>query len=296
MISGLKKSFSKEGIELLTAALPAFDYRNGYDLDTLKHLFDWMGIMTYDYHGSWTNHAGYNCPLYSTPYDSCGSIDASMKYFVSKGVPTEKLLIGMAFYGRVFDAKAPNSPSSGGDALSYVTAMNYVKNGWEYHWDKDAAVPYLQDVYHRQVATFEDQASVLEKSRYIFKHGLKGTIVWALNFDYDGKSQPLTEAAGYAITSPVSPYLKSDIPGTKNYLFYESNPLIDYTVTPEMKSAYVNVKIYDMLGRVISVPQKGEKPAGRYSVFQSDIPEVNRPGFNYYEVILNGERKTGVIN
>ena len=34
-----------------------------FEYDELSKYLDWFGVMTYDYHGSWTNHAGHNSPM-----------------------------------------------------------------------------------------------------------------------------------------------------------------------------------------------------------------------------------------
>jgi chitinase len=66
LISELRQAFDKAHLEILTAALPSKDYRNGYDIERLKDKLSWFGIMTYDFHGAWTSHMGHNSPLYSS--------------------------------------------------------------------------------------------------------------------------------------------------------------------------------------------------------------------------------------
>ncbi len=192
----LRKAFDKAGIKYLTAALPSVDYRDGYDLESLKYYFDWFGIMTYDFHGSWTSHAGHNSPLYSSPGDSCGSIDRSVKYYLEKGIPKNKLCIGMAFYGREFEASPLYQFSKGLGASIYTASLAKIAEGWSYHWDAMAELPYIQSPDNKRFISFDDVNSIKYKSFYVLDNDLKGTIVWALSQDYDGISQPLLESLG----------------------------------------------------------------------------------------------------
>ena len=86
----------------LSAAIPSVDWRNSYDVPGLRDAFDWFGVMTYDYHGSWTAHAGHNSPLYVSGGDPEGAIDTAVRGWRQKGIPDAKLLPGFAFYGREF--------------------------------------------------------------------------------------------------------------------------------------------------------------------------------------------------
>jgi chitinase len=57
-------------------------------------------------HGSWDNFTGHNSPLYSRS-DEIGNlsylnIDWSLNYWLDQGFPKEKLVLGLATYGRSF--------------------------------------------------------------------------------------------------------------------------------------------------------------------------------------------------
>lgn len=56
--------------------------------------------MCYDYHGAWDEKTSHNAPLYASFGE--GSIQSSIDYYLEKGVPARKLVMGLPTYGRTF--------------------------------------------------------------------------------------------------------------------------------------------------------------------------------------------------
>ena len=202
LISEMRKAFNKAGIKYLTMAIPEVDNREGFDLNELEKYVDWFGIMTYDFHGQWSKHSGHNSPLYSSPLDSCGSIDGSVDYYIDKGVPRDKLCIGMAFYGQVFNSDFLYSANKGGVNTLYFNIFGFEANGWKYKWDPVTQTPYLEDPLGKKTISFDDHYSIKRKCFYILDNNLRGTIVWALGQDFDGFGQPLLETVGRYLINP----------------------------------------------------------------------------------------------
>jgi GH18 family chitinase len=66
---------------------------------------DFINVMTYDFHGTWSNHPGHNSPMILNMADPGfeGSLTTSTDLFEKPyGVPRQKLNIGTAFYGYDF--------------------------------------------------------------------------------------------------------------------------------------------------------------------------------------------------
>jgi chitinase len=197
LVIELRKAFQKNKLKWLSAALPATDWRDGYDVSTLSKNLDWFGIMTYDCHGSWSKHAGHNAPLFTSPKDKCGSVDDSVNFWLNqKGMPSNKLCIGLPFYGRIFHASDLYKSGNGGGSITYKDALLKIKQGWEYHWDDISCVSYLQDPAHTELASYEDIKSIQHKVKYLERRNLKGVIIWALGHDDTGTSQPLLSRVG----------------------------------------------------------------------------------------------------
>jgi len=197
LIVDLRQAFRKNNLPFLSAALPVEDRREGFDAGILKENLDWCGIMTYDYHGSWTKHVGHNSPLYPSPRDKCGSAADGISYWmVKKNIPRDKLCLGLPFYGRMFEASDLYLPASEKGSVSYADAMDRISKGWEYHWDEVCRVSYLQDPGHSLVVSFDDVPSVQAKCEYVLEKNLKGVIIWALGHDDTGTTQPLLSRVG----------------------------------------------------------------------------------------------------
>jgi len=54
--------------------------------------------MCYDYHGAWDRRTNHNAPIRGGSL----SVQHSVDYFLREGVPPEKLVLGVPFYGRTF--------------------------------------------------------------------------------------------------------------------------------------------------------------------------------------------------
>lgn len=76
--------------------------------------------MSYDYHGDYDGVTGQNSPLYASSVDTNLQLnqDASINAWIRAGASPQKLLLGVALYGRSFTLSNVNnnkvgSPTSG---------------------------------------------------------------------------------------------------------------------------------------------------------------------------------------
>lgn len=77
LVKELSVEFRPRGLVLSAAVSPSKQIVDaGYDVPTLSEYFDWIAIMTYDYHGQWDKKTGHVAPLYYHPDDDISYFNA----------------------------------------------------------------------------------------------------------------------------------------------------------------------------------------------------------------------------
>lgn len=185
---------------LLTIAAPAgLQNIANLELDKIPQHLDWVNLMGYDFTGPWMPTTGLNAPLY-TPADDpdpgAGLSDhAAVGAYLQGGVPPDKLVLGVPFYGRSF-AGVPagadglwqtfTGPGPGTWEPGFVEyhdiAANYVPK-YTRHFHRSALVPWLYDPQTQLFITYDDPESMQYKADYILREGLGGAMFWELSSD-----------------------------------------------------------------------------------------------------------------
>lgn len=272
LVKELRERFDNENPEwTISMAVGAGSWTGQYlEYQIMKDYVEWFGVMTYDFHGSWTSHAGHNSPLYHPSTCSDGSCDSGIKYLINtRQVPKNKVLMGIPFYGREFNAAGIYQTRTGSTAdLSYNAVLSRLNDGWEYYWDDFSKSPYLLNTVHTKFITYENPQSVGAKCNYAVNNGLKGVMMWALGQDVVEDDQPLLETIGKEMGLVTSVETPEQI--ISDYYLYENypNPFNPATrikfLVPE--TSFVSLKIYDVLGKEVAVLVNEIKSEGIYEV------------------------------
>jgi len=265
---------------LITMAIPAGNWSGQhYDLTALEPLLDWFNVMTYDYHGTWTTHAGHNSPLYSSPgNDPDGSCHTSINYILnSRHLDPAKVNLGLAFYGKEFAASAINGASTGGNiTYQYNNVIGFLDQGWSYHWDDVANNPYLQNPEMTRLITYDDPNSIALKCEYARTRELGGVLIWALGQDFVSGEEVLLEAIRDYATSIEEP---SMIPEDVQLLSNYPNPFNPTTTLrfglPQNSRA--SLVVYDIQGKLIKTLLREELPGGWHNVTWDGLTEARNP-------------------
>ena len=236
---------------IISMAIPVSNWSGQhYDFTQLKQSVEFFNAMTYDIHGSWTNHAGHNSPLYpSPPGDPEGSVSTGIDYLVNtRGIESSKINVGIPFYGKEYNASDINQPFTGSDvAKLYNEYHGLINNGWEYVWDSDGQVPYLKSDTQNKIITIDDSLSISKKSSYAISNNLGGLMIWALGYDYVGGNQKLIQSMKYnylGVTPGLNPDKYSlDIVNYPNPFNSQTNFKYDVSI-----DAFVSLVIYDLKG------------------------------------------------
>lgn len=153
---------------------------------------NFINIMSYDLVHGFSKTSGHHTPLYSTA-QQLESTNHAVSSLLKIGVPSDKLVIGAAFYGRFFEIKKGNKvdlymPCKFSHAFSskYMIDSISEKNGFIKHWDEVAKAPYAINIKRRLLATYDDEKSIALKTKYAVEQKLGGIMFWQL---YDDKFQ-----------------------------------------------------------------------------------------------------------
>ncbi len=199
--------------KLITAAFSA-DTRKleGFDWSELNKVMDHYNMMTYDFNGGFSDIAGHNAPLYEYPGAEAPDFnwDHLAQWMINKGIPTNKINMGFAFYGRGVVTDGPgelNAPTVKRQVTlqpdgPVQTAADYThwpldvydgtpnyffveknKSGWTEHWDDNAKVPYLSK--NGFFLSYDNELSTEYKAQYVNDNNLGGGIVWTVMGDFE---------------------------------------------------------------------------------------------------------------
>lgn len=218
-------------------------------------LLDSVNVMAYDIHGAFDAITGHNAPLFANTMDQdlLLNVSSAMKeYAETYGVPKQKLMMGIPFYGRGWGSVAPTELEAGLPGLfvagsatvhgqwddvgqytgtnPYSTLKSMLASG-EYtrYWDPQSQVPYLYSKSTQEFFTYDDPQSVQGKVDYINAQGYGGAIIWDLSGD----------TSDHELGNIIKPLKNTQLTG---YLGYDTNTIANYT-TNNVKTTFMILKL-----------------------------------------------------
>lgn len=179
----------------LSVAGPGSDwYGRWYDIKAIGPFLDWFSAMTYTFAApSWSPSASHNSALFGP-----ASVDSARRYYLQRGLPPRKLMVGIPFYGERFDGAsalgdALSSRSGGGMGYSQIERM--ARTGWKLRRDPGAGeMPYLVRESGAGIIVYDDAISIRRKCEYVKTRRLLGVVAWSLGQDAASERQPLFRA------------------------------------------------------------------------------------------------------
>ncbi|OMD17805.1 glycosyl hydrolase family 18 protein [Paenibacillus odorifer] len=231
-------------------------YINNNNLAGIASVVDWINIMTYDFNGSWNTTTGHNAPLYYDPAASASgltepqnfNIDKAVTSYLANGVPANKLVLGMAFYGRgwggapasgngQYQVSAGISPTGTWEKGSYDfydLEANYInKNGYTRYWNDTSKVPYLYNPTNQTFISYDDVESFGHKISYLKSKGLAGAMFWETSGDRNKTlTNKLNADLGGGVVQPTPTPSTSPTPTPTATATPTATPTPTATVTP----------------------------------------------------------------
>jgi chitinase len=182
---------------LLTIAAPAgVDKYEKIEMDEIHPILDWINLMTYDIHGGWESVTNFHAPVYPSPNDPSSypantySIDTAVQAYLTGGVPVNKLIVGLPFYGRGWQG-VTNSNNGLYRPATGLAPGTYEAGVEDYKVLKNLSYPQFRDpitgafwIFNGSIFwSYDDPVAIGDKMEYIISHNLLGAMVWSLDGD-----------------------------------------------------------------------------------------------------------------
>lgn len=190
-------------------------YYDYIEINEVMKYADYTNVMTYDLVSGVSEYTGHhtalgavtNAEISGTPFqkhlDSLYATGSTkdkdprstqkiVDFLIEQNVDPERIVIGAAFYGRVWKGVAPenNGPyqRSGGMHIGWY-AYHAIRENYEQdslfvrYWDEKAKAPFMYNPKDSLMMSYDDTVSVAEKTKYAMEKGLGGIMFWELGND-----------------------------------------------------------------------------------------------------------------
>jgi len=262
---------------LLTAALPAgrlqsagaFDPARSFELARLAQTLDFINLMSYDMGTGFSKVATFNAPLREDKADPLdpklrhwNNVEGAIAYYRQHGVPAQKLVLGVPFYGRGFRVTSDanhglyqpySGPFEAGDWRD-IKARLLTNPAWQQHWHPVAQAPWLFNPAEHIFVSYEDPRSIGLRAKLAKDAGLRGVFMWELTGDDDQHS--LLRAM--ADNGPAHNGLR--------HIDVRENGLVGVLVVPDTARAYPGVLRLGGAEGGVSTTDADTIAAGGYAV------------------------------
>jgi len=274
----------------ITGTIPGSNWVGQYmDYDYLTPFVEWFGCMAYDMRGPWSATSGHHAPLFAP--GTQGSVEQNTNYLnVTRNIPSEKIVMGIPFYGHLFNSTSLGASNSGGSSLGYIDVMLNINNGWTFNWDDFAKVPFLVNSAHTQIISYDNVQSVSLKCDFAKQRKLGGVMIWEISHDQRAGDQPLLERAGLKMLE-----LKGHLTSTVNI----TSPAY-HAVFEKGSEVEINASASDSVGSIskveffIDTVKAGQADSPPYSItWQADssgLHIIKAVAFNNLGVATPSER------
>ena len=193
LCQALREAFDVENSEWLITVATSINWNNrikpGYNLVSMEPYVDWFGIMSYDIYGAWDPTAGAHTDM--------RYIKNTMNEIFALGIPREKLVLGLAAYGRSTRLTSPSCYTIGcavsGAGLSgchgepgnlpYFEIMEIV---FDEEYDELYQNPITQSMElitggYQYFTSFDNPDTLKIKVDYADEQCLRGVMWWAVD-------------------------------------------------------------------------------------------------------------------
>ncbi len=255
---------------ILSICLYAVDWNHVFDIPALVPNVDYFIIMGYDYYYAGSSEAGPTGQLY-TMHSFDRNQSRTVTYYKHAGVPENKLVLGVPYYGFDWPTQSSSVPSSttgtGTSKTIKVVKANYSNPHIEPNSLSEYYVYYDNNNNTWRQCWVDDETTMKYKYKMVLQQGLAGIAIWALGYD-DGYTQMWDLIRDYFSQCAITPCKDTiwDL-GGPNHNYYANENFV-YTIKPtgaknlslsfsefNLEAGYDSLYIYD--GTSINSPLIG---------------------------------------
>ena len=193
LVEVLRETLGNEAIISFAAGGSNRFLENSVEWKKVMPLVDGVNLMSYDLVSGGSDSTGHHTPLYSTPAQRSSAVNA-IEFLDSLGIPMEKIVVGAAFYARIWEEVDSTSrglyqPGKFKEAMLFRDLeLCFEDNpGFIRYWDSTANAAYSFHPEKGLFATYDDSLSIARKTEYVRDNGLGGIMFWQLSGDSPGE-------------------------------------------------------------------------------------------------------------
>ncbi|KAF5259704.1 hypothetical protein FOXYS1_9669 [Fusarium oxysporum] len=181
----------------LSITLPAsYWYLRQFDIKKLEKTVDFFNIMSYDLHGAWDQGKNYTQPFLNA-HSNLTEIDLALDLLWRNNIQSDKVVLGMGFYGRAFSVQSGTCTKPGclfkaagkagdcsrekGILLNSEIVTTIKKYNIKPEFFKEEAVKVAK--WGNQWVSYDDEDTFKLKTDYAKSRCLGGVMVWAISHD-----------------------------------------------------------------------------------------------------------------
>jgi chitinase len=173
------------------------DFIEHTEMGEVQKYVDTVNLMAYDYYEASNDKiTGNHASLFTDPADPKKiSAAQSIQNYEHAGVPAEKIVLGVPFYGHAWGQVPDRNHGLFQPGKSVpdlypafgVISDSMLNKGFTRYWDSSASAPYLYSPAKQIFVSYEDPESLALKCKYVLSHKLGGVMFWDYASDPTGK-------------------------------------------------------------------------------------------------------------